>query len=94
MAAVPAECASPNGSIAETSKELGNALGITLLGSLAALSRRLLCPGVAGTLNETHDRVGIAPEAAAQAKKAFLIGLLAAGVDGLLTLIVGIIAWL
>lgn len=95
VSAVPAERAGAAGSIAETSNELGNALGITLLGSLAALSFRLLGPGVAGTLNETLDHAGIAPEAAAQAKEAFLAGLhIAVGVGGLLTLIVGIIAWL
>ncbi|MBX4867190.1 MFS transporter (plasmid) [Rhizobium bangladeshense] len=95
VSAVPAERAGAAGSIAETSNELGNALGITLLGSLAALSFRLLGPGVAGTLNETLDHVGIAPGVAAQAKEAFLTGLhIAAGIGGLLTLIVGVIAWL
>lgn len=95
VSAVPAERAGAAGSIAETSNELGNALGITLLGSLAALSFRLLGPGVAGTLNETLDHAGIAPEAAVQAKEAFLTGLhIAVGVGGLLTLIVGIVAWL
>ncbi|WP_025029263.1 MFS transporter [Nitratireductor aquibiodomus] len=95
VSAVPAERAGAAGSIAETSNELGNALGITLLGSLAALSFRLLGPGVAGTLNETLGHAGIAPEIAAQAKDAFLIGLhIAVGIGGLLTLIVGIVAWL
>lgn len=95
VSAVPAERAGAAGSIAETSNELGNALGITLLGSSAALSFRLLGPGVAGTLNETLDHAGIAPEAAVQAKEAFLAGLhIAVGVGGLLTLIAGIIAWL
>ena len=94
VSAVPAERAGAAGSIAETSNELGNALGITLLGSLAALSFRLLGPGVAGTLNETLDHAGIAPEAAVQAKEAFLTGLhIAVGVGGLLTLIVGMVAW-
>lgn len=95
VSAVPPERAGAAGSIAETSNELGNALGITLLGSLAALSFRLLGPGVAGTLNETLDHVGIASETATQAKDAFLAGLhIAVGVGGLLTLIVGIVAWL
>lgn len=94
VSAVPAERAGAAGSIAETSNELGNALGITLLGSLAVLSFRLLGPGVAGTLNETLDHAGITTEAAAQAKEAFLTGLhIAVGVGGLLTLIVGIAAW-
>lgn len=95
VSAVPAERAGAAGSIAETSNELGNALGITLLGSLAALTFRLLSPSSAGTLNETLDYAGITPETATQAKEAFLTGLhIAVGVGGLLTLIVGIVAWL
>lgn len=95
VSAVPAERAGAAGSIAETSNEIGNALGITLLGSLAALSFRLLGPGVAGTLDETLGRSGLAPETILQAKEAFLTGLhVAAGVGGLLTLVMGIVAWL
>ena len=95
VSAVPAERAGAAGSIAETSNEMGNAFGITLLGSLAALSFRLLGPGVAGTLNESLDHAGISAQAAEQAKEAFLTGLhLAVGVGGLLTLIVGITAWI
>lgn len=95
MSAVPAERAGAAGSIAESSNELGNAFGITLLGSLAALSFRLLGPGVAGTLNESLDHTGISAQAAEQAKEAFLTGLhLAVGVGGLLTLVVGITAWI
>ncbi|MBB4279153.1 MFS transporter [Rhizobium mongolense] len=95
VSAVSPERAGAAGSIAETSNELGNALGITLLGSLAALSFRLLGPGVAGTLNETLDRPGLPPETVAQAKEAFLTGLhVAVGVGGLLMLVAGIIAWL
>ncbi|MCX8279119.1 MFS transporter [Phyllobacterium sp. 0TCS1.6C] len=93
VSAVPAERAGAAGSIAETSNELGNALGITLLGSLAALSFRLFGPGVAGTLNETLDHAGITTEAAAQAKEAFLTGLhLVVTVGGLLTLLVAVAA--
>lgn len=95
VSAVPAERAGAAGSIAETSNELGNALGISLLGSLAALSFRLLGPGVAGTLDETLDRSGLAAETVMQAKEAFLTGLhVAVGTGGLLTLAVGIAAWL
>ncbi|MFC7333959.1 MFS transporter [Rhodocista pekingensis] len=95
VSAVPAERAGAAGSIAETSNELGNALGITLLGSLAALSFRLFGPGVAGTLGETLDHVGIAPEVAAQAEEAFLTGLhVAVGTGGFLTLLAGTAAWL
>jgi DHA2 family multidrug resistance protein-like MFS transporter len=95
VSAVPAERAGAAGSIAETSNEIGNALGITLLGSLAALSFRLLGPGVAGTLDETLGHSALAPEAILQAKEAFLTGLhVAAGVGALLTLVMGIIAML
>jgi DHA2 family multidrug resistance protein-like MFS transporter len=95
VSAVPAERAGAAGSIAETSNEIGNALGITLLGSLAAMNFRLFGPGVAGTLNETLDHPGITAEALIQAKEAFLSGLhLAVGAGGLLTLLVGIVAWL
>lgn len=95
VSAVPAERAGAAGSIAETSNELGNALGITLLGSLAALSFRLLGPGVAGTLDETLDRSGLPPETVAQAEEAFLAGLhVAVGTGGFLTLVAGIAAWL
>lgn len=95
VSAVPAERAGAAGSLAETSNELGNALGISLLGSLATLSFRLLGPGVAGTLNETLDHAGVTPEVITQAREAFLAGLhMAVGVGGLLTLILGIVAWL
>ncbi|TAA55636.1 MFS transporter [Shinella sp. JR1-6] len=95
VSAVPAERAGAAGSLAETSNELGNALGISLLGSLATLSFRLLGPGVAGTLNETLDHAGVTPEATAQAKEAFLTGLhMAVGAGGLMTLTLGIVTWL
>lgn len=95
VSAVPPERAGAAGSLAETSNELGNALGITLLGSLAALSFRLLGPGVAGTLDETLDHAGIAPQAAEQAREAFVAGLhIVVGVSGLVTLVAGIVAWL
>ena len=95
VSAVPPERAGAAGSIAETSNEIGNALGITLLGSLAALNFRLFGPGVASTLNETLDHSGVSAEAVMQAKEAFLSGLhLAVSVGGLLTLLVGIVAWL
>jgi DHA2 family multidrug resistance protein-like MFS transporter len=94
VSAVPPERAGAAGSIAETSNEIGNALGITLLGSLAALVFRLSGPGVAGTLHETLDHAGVTAQAVMQAKEAFLSGLhLAVGVGGLLTLLVGAVAW-
>jgi DHA2 family multidrug resistance protein-like MFS transporter len=95
VSAVPAERAGAAGSLAETSNELGNALGISLLGSLATLSFRLLGPGVGGTLNETLDHAGVTPEVTAQAKEAFLTGLhMAVGAGGLMTLTLGIVAWI
>ncbi|MBV8679617.1 MAG: MFS transporter [Aquitalea sp.] len=94
ISAVPPERAGAASSIAETSNEIGNALGITLLGSLAALVFRLSGPGMAGTLNETLDRTGVTAQAVMQAKEAFLSGLhLAVGIGGLLTLLVGSLAW-
>ncbi|MFJ8913390.1 MFS transporter [Amycolatopsis sp. NPDC102389] len=72
VAAVPAERAGAAGAIAETSNEIGNALGIALVGSLAALVFRLVGPGLAPTLGETLE---IAPTTALDAKEAFVAGL-------------------
>lgn len=97
ISAAPPERAGAAGSIAETSNELGNALGITVMGSVAALWFRLYGPGVAGTLDETLDHVGITPDTALQAKEAFVAGMhTALGIAGLLTLIVALLAvvWL
>lgn len=94
VSAVPAERAGAAGALAETSNELGNALGITLLGALSALSFRLLGPGVAGTLNETIEHASITADAIVQAKEAFVTGLhIAVAVGGMATLIVGMLAW-
>ncbi|MQY03487.1 MFS transporter [Actinomadura macrotermitis] len=75
VAAVPAERAGSAGAIAETSNEIGNALGIALLGSLVALVFRLRGPGLALTLEETLRLPGLAPAAAHGAKAAFVTGL-------------------
>ncbi|PND20729.1 MFS transporter [Ensifer sp. MMN_5] len=94
VSAVPANRAGAAGSIAETSNELGNALGISLLGSLATLNFRLFGPGVAGTLDETLDQPGLAYQSLIQAQEAFLTGMhVAIGTGGLLTLAVGVLAW-
>ncbi|MFD7292855.1 MFS transporter [Streptomyces sp. NPDC059897] len=74
VGAVPAERAGAAGAIAETSNEIGNALGIALLGSLAALVFRLQGPGLAPTLDETL-KAGADAAAQADAKAAFLAGL-------------------
>jgi MFS transporter, DHA2 family, multidrug resistance protein len=75
VAAVPPERAGSAAAIAETSNELGNALGIALLGSLAALLFRLLGPDLAGTLGETTQIPGLAPAVIDDAKAAFVTGL-------------------
>ncbi|WEJ17198.1 MFS transporter [Sinorhizobium prairiense] len=94
VSAVPASRAGAAGSIAETSNELGNALGISLLGSLATLNFRLFGPGAAGTLDETLDQPGLAYQSLIQAQEAFLTGMhVAIGTGGLVTLAVGVLAW-
>ncbi|GGQ05544.1 MFS transporter [Streptomyces roseolilacinus] len=75
VAAVPAERAGSAAAIAETSNEIGNALGIALLGSLAALVFRLRGPDLAGTLDETLRIPGLAPAVIGEAKAAFVAGL-------------------
>ncbi|MDV5144220.1 MFS transporter [Streptomyces sp. SBC-4] len=80
VAAVPAERAGAAAAIAETGNELGNALGIALLGSLAALVFRLQGPDAAGTLNETLRIPGLVPAVTEDAKAAFVTGLHTAAV--------------
>ncbi|OKJ73535.1 permease [Streptomyces sp. TSRI0107] len=93
VAAVPAERAGSAASIAETSNELGNALGISLLGSLAAAVFRLTGPDVAGTLDETLAEPGLTAATVARAEDAFVDGLHAAiGVASLLCLALGVLA--
>ncbi|WP_117210491.1 MFS transporter [Allorhizocola rhizosphaerae] len=91
VGAVPAERAGSAAAIAETSNEIGNALGIALLGSLAALVFRLQGPGFAPTLDETLQLPGLAPTTAGQAKTAFVNGLhLAVVAAGLLHIALGL----
>ncbi|WP_326690044.1 MULTISPECIES: MFS transporter [unclassified Streptomyces] len=78
VAAVPAERAGSAAAIAETSNEIGNALGIALLGSLAALLFRLQGPDLADTLDETLQIPDLAPAVTGDAKAAFVTGLHAA----------------
>ncbi|MEU8784345.1 MFS transporter [Streptomyces sp. NPDC048637] len=80
IAAVPTEHAGSAAAIAETSNEIGNALGIALLGSLAALIFRLQGPDLAGTLNETLQVPGLTAAVIGEAKAAFVTGLHAAAV--------------
>ncbi|MEV6912433.1 MFS transporter [Amycolatopsis sp. NPDC051071] len=93
VAAVPAERAGAAGAIAETSNEIGNALGIALMGSLAALVFRLAGPELAPTLDATLQLPGIAPVAGAEAKEAFVTGLhIVAAVLSLLHVALGVFA--
>ncbi|MFM9372492.1 MFS transporter [Streptomyces sp. Da 82-17] len=78
VAAVPPERAGSAAAIAETSNEIGNALGIALLGSLATLIFRLDGPGLAGTLTETLQLPSLSAESASTARSAFVLGLHAA----------------
>ncbi|MFD5162006.1 MFS transporter [Streptomyces hawaiiensis] len=93
VAAVPAERAGSAAAIAETSNEIGNALGIALLGSLAALIFRLQGPDLAGTLNETLQVPGLTAAVIGDAKSAFVTGLHAAAViAGILHAALGVFA--
>ena len=97
VAAVPTERAGSASAIAETSNEIGNALGIALLGSLAALIFRLQGPDLAPTLDETFQLPGLAPEVVEQAKTAFVAGLhIVAAVAALLHAALGVLTlrWL
>jgi DHA2 family multidrug resistance protein-like MFS transporter len=75
VGAVPPERAGSAGAIAETSNEIGNALGIALLGSLAALVFRLQGPDLAPTLDETLQSPSLLPAVIQEAKSAFVTGL-------------------
>ncbi|GAB3749425.1 MFS transporter [Microlunatus parietis] len=97
VGAVPPERAGSAGAIAETSNELGNALGIALLGSLAAFLFRLSGPGLAPTLAETLELPGLPAMIIGEAKSAFVLGLQAAAlVAVLLHLALGLLSarWL
>ncbi|MEU3062902.1 MFS transporter [Streptomyces subrutilus] len=75
VGAVPAERAGSAGAIAETGNEIGNALGIAILGSLAAALFRFRGPDLAPTLDETLALPALAPAVVQEAKAAFLTGL-------------------
>ncbi|PIM69177.1 MFS transporter [Streptomyces sp. JV178] len=97
VGAVPAERAGSAGAIAETSNEIGNALGIALIGSLAALLFRLQGPDLAPTLDETLHLPGLTSAVITDAKSAFVTGLHAAvAVASLLHVALGVLAlrWL
>ncbi|MEW9552673.1 MFS transporter [Nonomuraea sp. NPDC050783] len=93
VGAVPPDRAGAAGAIAETSNEIGNALGIALLGSLAVVVFRLWGPDAAPTLEETLQLPALAPAVAAEARAAFVTGLHAvAVVAGSLHLALGLLA--
>ncbi|UFU08295.1 MFS transporter [Ruania halotolerans] len=97
VGAVPPERAGSAGAIAETSNEIGNALGIAVLGSVAALVFRLEGPELAPTLDETLQLPGLATTSIAAAKTAFLTGMhVAVAAASALHLILGFVAlrWL
>ncbi|WP_344881674.1 MFS transporter [Nonomuraea antimicrobica] len=97
VGAVPAERAGSAGAIAETSNEIGNALGIALLGSLAALVFRLQGPDLAPTLDETLQLPDLAPAVVGEARTAFVTGLhVVAAVASVLHVVLGVLAlrWL
>ncbi|MFD6399740.1 MFS transporter [Nocardia sp. NPDC060249] len=75
VAAVPAERAGAAAALAETGNELGNALGIALFGSLAAVLFRVHGPGLAPTLGETVHLPGLTPAVLDDARSAFVSGL-------------------
>lgn len=92
VAAVPANRAGSAGAIAETSNEIGNALGIALLGSTAALIFRLAGRHLAPTLDETLD-LNIPFTVIEQAKSAFLNGLhVAVSIAAVLSAALGLLA--
>ncbi|MEV0076415.1 MFS transporter [Nocardia neocaledoniensis] len=93
VAAVPPERAGSAAALAETGNELGNALGIALFGSLAAVLFRLHGPDLAPTLGETLSLPGVVPAMLDDARAAFVDGLrVVALVAGALHAILGVIA--
>lgn len=92
VAAVPADRAGSAAAIAETSNEIGNALGIAVLGSVAALVFRLIGPDAGPTLDETLDTAATSA-VLDRAKGAFVTGLhVAMGIVGILCAALGVLA--
>ncbi|CAM4188778.1 hypothetical protein [Nocardiopsis rhodophaea] len=60
--------------VAETSNEIGKALGIALLGSLAAVISRRMGPDAAPTLNMTVELPGLGAAVITEAKSALVTG--------------------
>jgi DHA2 family multidrug resistance protein-like MFS transporter len=74
VGAVPESRAGAAGAIAETSNEIGNALGIALLGSLLTVVFRAAYPGDETGIAEVVDGPGTGSIAFEQAQTAFLSG--------------------
>lgn len=74
VGAVSESRAGAAGAIAETSNEIGNALGIALLGSVLTVVFRIVYPGSETGLGEVIDNSGIDSGAFVQAREAFLAG--------------------
>ncbi len=74
VGAVPESRAGAAGAIAETSNEVGNALGIALLGSLLTIVFRAGYDGEETGISEVVDRHGAGSDAFLDAQSAFLTG--------------------
>ncbi|WP_313320819.1 MFS transporter [Stenotrophomonas sp.] len=97
VSAVPKERAGAAASLAETSNEIGNALGISILGSLAAYHFRIDGPGVASTLAESLMQTNLSLQLINESKLAFVEGMhLALATGGITMLALGLAAaaWL
>jgi DHA2 family multidrug resistance protein-like MFS transporter len=74
VGAVPESRAGAAGAIAETNNEVGNALGIALLGSLATVVFRAAYGGTATGIGEVVDAPGVTAAAVQRAQSSFLVG--------------------
>jgi DHA2 family multidrug resistance protein-like MFS transporter len=93
VGAVPESRAATAGAIAETSNEIGNALGIALLGSLATVVFRATYRGGETGINEVIDAAGVGSAAFGQARAAFLDGYhVAVGVAGVVCVGLAVLA--
>lgn len=93
VAAVPSERAGAAAALAETGNELGNALGIALFGSLAAVLFRIHGPDLAPTLGETLRLPGVASAELDDARRAFVSGLhVVAATAAILHVVLGAVA--
>lgn len=93
VGAVPESRAGSAGAIAETSNEIGNALGIALLGSLLTVVFRFTFSGDATGIGEVIDVSGVGSAAFVQAQTAFLYGYhTVAAVAGAICVGLGILA--